>query len=429
MLTPGSTQWLTYGSDLELLEQIFQQKSQPKAESSESTKTTQAKKTDPSKANANNKAEKEVPIVKEERSCQACKKQQSKENYSGSQWSKGVGTSLCKQCITESSQLKRQCAHCQDWFSKEVYTKNQWSKGEGYSCCKSCVSQGASTSKKPQRSEEEEDISSSSYSSSEEPFEIHNGIFNNPFDFPTGSLKHKAQDLCWDAFDTTDPRQKVALANKAIKLYPLCIDAHSLIGQDFLYYKNNPQRALEYFNKAVECGVQQYPQVINAKRIHYSVNSNRPYIRALHYRMLALSELQRYKEAVVEGKKLLRYNPNDNLGVRGIVCQWMFMVGDYNGVQKVIKKYSADSCELAWSQVLLHLARGEMMEADYAKVKAKRYNPYVPQMIASGKAVDISSITSCSTGSKEEAMSYAKDGVQAWNSVPGAMAWMKNNLK
>jgi len=68
----------------------------------------------------------------------------------------------------------------------------------------------------------------------------------------------KAQEVMYDAWDQTNPRDRVALARKALAISPLCADAYVLLAED---EAKSVEEALEYYRKGVEVGV----QVLGAK--------------------------------------------------------------------------------------------------------------------------------------------------------------------
>ena len=63
----------------------------------------------------------------------------------------------------------------------------------------------------------------------------------------------KAQDVMYQAWDQAEPRKRIALANKALTISPLCADAYVLLAEE---KAKSAKEALEYYRKGVEAGVQ-----------------------------------------------------------------------------------------------------------------------------------------------------------------------------
>ena len=60
------------------------------------------------------------------------------------------------------------------------------------------------------------------------------------------SAADKAQDIMYEAWDQADPRKRIALANKALTISPLCADAYVLLAEE---KAKSTKEALEYYRR------------------------------------------------------------------------------------------------------------------------------------------------------------------------------------
>src|SRR5690348_3025528 len=65
------------------------------------------------------------------------------------------------------------------------------------------------------------------------------------------SALDEAQDLMWDAWDTSDRRRRVAMAKQALKISPLCADAFVLLAQETA---QTPAEAVALYRQGVAAG-------------------------------------------------------------------------------------------------------------------------------------------------------------------------------
>lgn len=50
------------------------------------------------------------------------------------------------------------------------------------------------------------------------------------------SAEDIAQDIAWYAYDEVDPKKRTSLANKALRIYPYCADAYSILSREARTY-------------------------------------------------------------------------------------------------------------------------------------------------------------------------------------------------
>jgi hypothetical protein len=232
----------------------------------------------------------------------------------------------------------------------------------------------------------------------------------------------KAQEIVWDAWDTEDPVDRVALAKKALKIDPGCTDAYNILG----YKEADKDKRFEYFTQAAESFKKRHDQQYFDETAGYFWGEleTRPFMRALLGYGQSLWDNSRPKEAVETFSYMLALNPNDNQGVRYTLISWLLIVDDLKNVRKLLKEYKEESACMMFSALLLNILEKKnnaVLQKRYdAAVEANKY--IVPYLLRKKKAPAIDP-DSYAFGSKEEAIIYMNDeyGTAAWISHPEAL--------
>jgi tetratricopeptide (TPR) repeat protein len=92
-----------------------------------------------------------------------------------------------------------------------------------------------------------------------------------------------------------------------------CLDAHAHLGNHELDYR--PEQALRHYETGTAIGdLSLGPRFRDA--LPWGLIDNRPYLRCLHGKGLALWRIGRMQDAAAIFQRLLRLNPSDNQGAR-----------------------------------------------------------------------------------------------------------------
>ncbi len=92
-----------------------------------------------------------------------------------------------------------------------------------------------------------------------------------------------------------------------------CLDAHAHLGK--FEFKHVPHLALKHYEMGVRIGDLSLPEGFD-DYLPWGFLDNRPYLRCLHGYGLSLWRAGRLEEARAVLERNLRYNPNDNQGIR-----------------------------------------------------------------------------------------------------------------
>lgn len=233
-----------------------------------------------------------------------------------------------------------------------------------------------------------------------------------------------AQEIMYDAWEATGRRKRIALARKALSVSPLCADAYVLLGTD---EAKSPEEALIFFQKGVDIGRQALgPEGLAEFAGHFwGALETRPFMRAMHWLGLTLTELGRHQEAIETYEEMLKLNPNDNQGIRYLLADSLLARDDITPLKKLIKKYKGDaSAHWLYTQALLAF-REKAANANTLVLKAWQSNSHVPDMLSGERRLAPSNSGYHTMGGADEATDYVEANGPAWQSVSGAITWLK----
>lgn len=232
-----------------------------------------------------------------------------------------------------------------------------------------------------------------------------------------------AQEIMYDAWDASPRKKRVALAKKALGVSPLCADAYVLLGMEDA---KSPEEALNLFQRGVDAGRQALgPEGFAECAGHFwGVLETRPFMRALHWLGLTLTELGRHQEAIDAYQEMLKLNPNDNQGVRYLLADSLLARDDIKSLKRLIKKYKEDgSAHWLYTQALLAF-REKITNADDLASEAWQANSHVPKMLSGERRLAPSKSGYMTMGGADEATAYVEASGAAWRSTAGAITWL-----
>lgn len=155
-------------------------------------------------------------------------------------------------------------------------------------------------------------------------------------------------------------------------------------------------------------------------------HENRPALRILAAEAF---ELHDYDEpgALSRMQQLLRLNPNDNHGLRDLVVNLHLERGEDKHALALIATYPDDGMPaLAFGKVLALYRLGELPRAAVALKAATKQCPQIVKfLLPARKAQPKPSPYGIQIGGDDEAWRYRDEMREVWQSVPGAMAWLK----
>jgi hypothetical protein len=158
---------------------------------------------------------------------------------------------------------------------------------------------------------------------------------------------------------------------------------------------------------------------------------NRPALRLLArgiHRCLDRGESDRAADLM---RTLIRLNPNDNHGFRGLLVNYLLRKGEDAAALEVIARYPDDVLvEPTFGEVLAHLRRGDERDARAALSRALEVNAFVPRYLTASRItpprLDPHGV---SLGGRDQAWLYMEDARDIWACTPGALEWLKRHAR
>jgi len=142
-------------------------------------------------------------------------------------------------------------------------------------------------------------------------------------------------DQAAELFDRRNLLKAQSLLMAILKEDPQFIDAYHLLGV-IEQENNNLKKAEELFSHGVKIAEGIIPNSFKGNII-WGEDDNRPYLRSLHGLGLVYMDLSQIHNAILIFEKIIRFNPNDNQGVRYLLGDLYLMNGDLVKAQSYYK--------------------------------------------------------------------------------------------
>ena len=235
-----------------------------------------------------------------------------------------------------------------------------------------------------------------------------------------------AQELVYDAWEAPTRREAIALAKKALKIYPNCADAYCILAEE----ARSLEEALELYQKAVQAAERDLGEEIfkECEGMFWGMLSTRPYMRARAGLAECLWDMGRKEEAIGHFWDLLRLNPNDNQGIRYLLMPCLIELGRDKEAEKLFKRYKNEGSTFwQYSRALLDFRKcGNSPKTRESLRKALKRNPHVPGYLLGQKRLPLRLPEYYSLGDENEAIIYAVRNYEAWKVTPGALQWLES---
>ena len=229
----------------------------------------------------------------------------------------------------------------------------------------------------------------------------------------------RAQELVYDAWDSTSPKQRIALAQKAIEVSPMCADAFNLLAEEGA---RTPDEALALYQLAVGAGNEALgPDGLNEYAGHFwGFLETRPYMRARAGLGKALWAIGNRDAAIENFKEMLKLNPGDNQGIRYVLAAKLLEMGNMDDLKALLAVHADDySADIQYTRALIAFSEGADNAGDIAE-EAWQTNKHVPAIL-SGKKGPVQIGAYITRGGEDEASGYVKIFGGAWKRTPGAI--------
>lgn len=197
--------------------------------------------------------------------------------------------------------------------------------------------------------------------------------------------RKKAQELAAQARNSSDPKQAVQLARKALELDRSCADALVVLAHA---RATAPDELAEGLARAVAWAARGLgKEYIDYHRGRlWSEPEARPYLRARRELADVLRDLGRVDQAIQHYEALLELDTGDSQRNREPVLGCYLALGDQEAAKRLLDRFAKDeSAVLAWSRVLERYLAGDLAGATAALSKARQANAAVEDYLVGKK--------------------------------------------
>lgn len=244
--------------------------------------------------------------------------------------------------------------------------------------------------------------------------------------FPSRSNENpldKAQNIMYEAWECTDPKNRISLAQEALRASPLCADAYNLLAQEHSKYQED---ALEYYRKAVKAGKEALGPEGFAEYagLFWGFHETRPYMRARAGLGEALWVTGAKEEAISNFKEMLELNPGDNQGIRYILAAKLLEIERLDDLKALLELHEDEhSADIQYTRALVAYSENAI-DAQKIAENAWQINKHIPGML-SGRTPLAELNNYITMGGEDEATSYIGAFGQAWKRKQGAIEWLE----
>lgn len=241
-------------------------------------------------------------------------------------------------------------------------------------------------------------------------------------------LLAKAQGVVYQAWETSNLKQRIALAQRALTISPDCADAYVILAKA----AGPLDKAPELYRKGVEAGERALgKETFKSDAGHFwGILETRPYMRARAGLARCLWESGKREAALEQHRDLLRLNPNDNQGIRYVLVACLLELGRDDEVAKLLDDYPDDAAATwPWTHALLAFRKqGDGPGSREKLAAALESNPHLPAFLLGKKKLPPVLPDMVSFGDESEAICYAADNLEAWQETTGALAWLTERI-
>ncbi len=241
-----------------------------------------------------------------------------------------------------------------------------------------------------------------------------------------GDPKDRAQDLAYRAMEEKGPFEARALARRAVKLDPDCVDALAVLAS---IEAGTDDERIELTMRAVEAGERSLGEEFfkeNRGRF-WGIVETRPYMRVKQGLADLLWEAGREDEAIRHYEEMLELNPNDNQGNRHTLVGFYLAAGDLEGARRLFDQFSDDaSAAFAWARVIERFVAGDGKGASEALEAARKRNPHVEAYVTGARRLPDRTPEYYERGRESEAVVCVRETGEAWHRHPEALQWLKD---
>ena len=246
------------------------------------------------------------------------------------------------------------------------------------------------------------------------------------------SSAESAQEIIYQAYEKSDPKERVRMAYSALRVYPDCADAYNLLAEDEAL---DDAAALKSYLKAEDAG----RSAVGAGFIRdnrgylWDFIEARPYMRAMEGVANELWCTGKKNEAIKKCREMLKLNERDNQGIRYTLMRFLVEAQKFRNLAAFMDTdiFEGDN-DIQWfytKPMALFAASGDSPGARTAVEKAINRNFHVVKYMDGHSKIPETLPDKFTPGSEEEAVIYAANNLALWMLIPGAFGWLNDTAR
>lgn len=234
----------------------------------------------------------------------------------------------------------------------------------------------------------------------------------------------RARNLVAEATESSSDRHARLLAKKALKIWPDCADAYLVLGS----LAPDPSAALEQYDRGVAAAERALGRTLDEPTPDlWSTPSGLAYLLVRHMRATALWEIGERSQAVTIAREQLELDPEDSLGTRFDLLNWMLQLEHWADARVLLDRYE-DRNLASWQMsraLLTYSEEGPSRSATRLLRRAYDLNPFFQPVLVDPFSVEIDdSLPMADLGMLNEALEYGARFHPLWTEDPAALAWL-----
>jgi len=236
-----------------------------------------------------------------------------------------------------------------------------------------------------------------------------------------------AQELVYEALESKGSK-RVGLARRALAISADCADAYGILAEE-------AARSLQEKRDLYAAGVAAGERALGKDAFEHDAGSfwglieTRPYMRVRAGLAACLWHLGQREEAITHYSDLLRLNPADNQGIRYTLSSCLLALGRDEEAEALLydPDYEEDAGAVwVFARALLAFRqKGAGTLANGLLAEAVETNPLVPPYLTGARRIPRRVPELIGFGDDSEAIACAADQLEAWESTPGALDWLR----
>ncbi len=213
----------------------------------------------------------------------------------------------------------------------------------------------------------------------------------------------------------TPKRRK--LLKEIIEEYPGCVDLYLFLIEEYDSFQTKMklcEEALEIAKKII--GDETDFKKLEKKQAFWGLHKTRPYMEVLFNQGFILYCYDLDDGAALVWKEMIQLCPNDNLGVREYLFEYLLGKKDKKAVMDLLNKFPDDALPATiWTRIIMFLENNEIKEANNEIKIAIEFNKHILKLLFNKKKYKIEFTDRITFGSKDEAEQYCAKFKKFWS--------------